>query len=228
METSPSNRPKRRLYGRHRVHRLSKHQERLYKELLPKISVPLGTPLPKELFGRTGDVVVEIGFGDGENLAWMAKQHRDKNFIGCEPYVNGVAKLAVEIHDNQLSNVRIFQGDARDMLDALAPDTVSEMFVLFPDPWPKRRHRKRRLISSDTADTFASVLEKGGKLTIATDVDEYAAWVVRHIGCHPRFAWTAASAADWRSSSASRPETKYELKAKAAGRRCSYLTYVRT
>ena len=189
--------------------------------------MPLGTVFPSELFARRGDVTLEIGFGDGENLSWMAKRHTEQNFIGCEPYVNGVAKLAVEIHDHQLTNIRIFQGDARDLLDTLAPATVSEIFVLFPDPWPKRRHRKRRLISVETADTFASVLKEGGKLNIATDVDEYAAWVVRHIGCHPHFAWSAESPADWRRSASLRPETKYEFKAKAAARRCTYLTYVR-
>ncbi len=217
------------MFGRHRVRKLSNRQASLYDTHIGVLGIPAGeAPIEVEdLFGRNADTVLEIGFGDGDHLSWLAGTNPGTNFIGCEPYVNGVAKLVSTIVERKLSNIRIYTDDARDFLDRMPDAALAQIYILFPDPWPKRRHRKRRLISAETVETLARLMKPGARLHVATDIADYASWVIKFIGCHPAFEWMAESSADWKQPRSARPTTKYEAKAHGERRSCTYLTYAR-
>ncbi len=218
----------RRLYGRRQGHRLRPHQAELVSTLLPRLSVGLEAPLDlTDLFGGAKDIWLEIGFGAGEHLSAQAEAHPEVGLIGCEPYLNGVASLLARIERQALPNIRIRMGDARDLLDALDAATLARAFLLFPDPWPKKRHHARRFIAGETLDRLACVLKDGAQFRVATDIDDYCAWTLAHLTAHPDFEWCARTPADWRLRPADWPETRYEMKAKAAGRQCVYLTFRR-
>jgi tRNA (guanine-N7-)-methyltransferase len=170
---------------------------------------------------------LEIGFGGGEHLAARASENPDVGFIGCEPFVNGVAKLLAAIEKQQLSNVRIRAGDARELIQAAPAASLSRIYVLYPDPWPKRRQRKRRLIEEETIAQFARVLRPGAEVRFASDIDDYAGWTLRRFLGHPDFAWDARRADDWRVPWAGWTPTRYEIKARAEGRPSAYLTFRR-
>jgi len=173
------------------------------------------------------DVWLEIGFGAGEHLAWQAEAHPDVGLIGAEPFVAGMAKLLSKIEQAKLSNIRLYTEDARDILAALPPASLGRVFILFPDPWPKTRHHKRRLIQTETLDALARVMKPGAELRLATDDRGYLVWALERLMAHPRFQWIARSAADWRARPADWPETRYEAKAVKAGRVCTYLRFLR-
>lgn len=179
------------------------------------------------MFGACQEIWLEIGFGGGEHLVWQAEHHPDIGCIGCEPFLNGVAKALAQIRDKGLENVRLFMGDARDVLDRMPDGSVSRVFVLFPDPWPKKRHRKRRLICAATLDQLSRILSPGGIVRAATDIPGQCRWILRHFAAHRDFDWTAERAADWRRRADDWPETRYEAKARAAGRPCVYLTFAK-
>lgn len=188
----------------------------------------LGTISPGALFEPpVSDVWVEIGFGGGEHLAGQARAHPGVGLIGCEPYLNGVAALLARIEADALGNVRIFADDARLLLPALAEAAVGRVFVLFADPWPKRRHRQRRLLSGETLAVLARVLRPGGDLIFASDSAAYVREVLARIVRQPAWEWPARRPADWRQPPAGWIETRYEAKAKRAGRRCYYLRFLR-
>ncbi len=204
-------------------------QAKLFDELLPKVSLPqAGDALTIEsLFDAPKELWIEIGIGGGEHLAWQAERNPDIGIIGCEPFLNGIAKTLSQIQDKGLTNIRLTMGDARDVLDRLPAKSVSRIFLLFPDPWPKKRHHKRRFVCPETLDQMSRILVTGGIIRIATDIPDYCRWTLRHILARKDFQWIAECADDWRRRSADWPETRYESKAIEAGRPCVYLTFRR-
>ena len=220
-----------RSFGRRRGRRLRSRQAGLVERLLPELAVSLGTRAPKPLTSLFGDdiqdVWLEIGFGGGEHLVWQAAQHPDVGLIGCEPFVDGVAKVLDAIDARALGNVRIHPDDARDVLRWLPEASIGRAFILFPDPWPKKRHRKRRLVTPALVAAIARVMRAGGELRMASDIGDYAAEMLSAALTSGAFDWQASRADDWRSRPADWPETRYEQKAVREGRKSSYLRFVR-
>jgi tRNA (guanine-N7-)-methyltransferase len=220
-----------RSYGRRKVRPLSERKDRLLCELLPRLRLPLGEPAPSPLASLFAQAVVdvwlEIGFGSGEHLAWQADHHPDIGFIGCEPFVNGVASLLGRIGASGIEAIRIHDGDAREVLGWLPSASIGRIFLLFPDPWPKKRHLKRRLLSPDTVEQLARVLRPRGELRFATDSGDYAGQALRAVLESGAFQWMAESAKDLRISAPDWPETRYERKALAEGRKPAYLSFRR-
>ena len=210
-------------FGRNRGRSLRPHQQSLLELLLPKISVSLACPLDK----NAKKLALEIGFGGGEHLAAQALHNPDTLYIGCEPYVNGVAKLLCEIQDKNIQNIRIHMGDAREVIQALPPASVDEVFILFPDPWPKTRHNKRRLVNAQTLAMLARVHKKAGRLLLATDHVDYGAWMLELLAHHPDYTWTAERAADWQIPPADWTQTKYQRKTTEQGRLPQFFECVR-
>lgn len=222
---------RRLVHGRRVGHRLRPNQQRLVDDLLPRLRVPVSAGVavePRALFDPARRRVwLEIGFGGGEHLAWQAAANPDVGIIGCEPFVNGVAKLLAEVEQRRLANVRIHDGDARDLLDLLPDACVERVFLLYPDPWPKARHRKRRLITTRTVDRLSRIMADGGELRIASDIPDYIRWSMCHILADGRFHWTARRPDDWRQRPHDWPQTRYERKALDAARVPAYLTFMR-
>jgi tRNA (guanine-N7-)-methyltransferase len=184
---------------------------------------------PAALFGgRRGPLWIEIGFGGGEHLAASAVRHPEVNFIGCESFLNGIAKALELIEDGGLGNIRLHDGDARHVIEALPARSVDGVYLLYPDPWPKRRQHKRRFVSDETLARLARIMREGAELRFATDVDDYAAWTLARVLASPDFTWCAGTARDWQVPWEEWPGTRYEAKAKAEGRRPAYLTFVRS
>ncbi|HYU12904.1 MAG TPA: tRNA (guanosine(46)-N7)-methyltransferase TrmB [Stellaceae bacterium] len=206
-------------------------QRQLQKELLPRLTI--GLPEAERLDPRSlfpipvGAVWLEIGFGAGEHLATQAEHHPDIGFIGSEVFEDGIVRLLGEVERRALGNVRLFTEDARLLLAALTPASISRIFVLFPDPWPKRRHHKRRLIAPATLDLLAAAMEDRAELRLATDDRGYLAWMLDHMTAHADFRWLAQRPADWRERPLDWPATRYEQKARAAGRSPAFLRFCR-
>jgi tRNA (guanine-N7-)-methyltransferase len=232
------------LYGRRKGRPLRPARKRLVRDLLPRISVPLesrdevvaalpGTgPFldPARFFDGAApcrEVWLEVGFGAGEHLAAQATTHPDIGFIGCEPFLNGVASLLARIEARRLANVRIYNDDARFLIDQLAAGTLARVFILFPDPWPKTRHARRRFVAADTLDSLARVMADGAELRIATDDPVYLRWALAALTAHEGFRWIAEKAADWRVRPADQPATRYEEKARAKGVMPVFLVFER-
>lgn len=219
------------FYGRRRGRPLRAGQRERQTSLLPRVSFALpeaGRLDPGVLFpAAPREIWLEIGFGGGEHLAAQAERHPDIGFIGCEVFENGVARLLGAIERRQLRNIRVFPDDARPLLASLAPCSIGRVFVLFPDPWPKARHHKRRLIAPATLDRFADIMIDGAELRLATDDPGYLSWMLEHATAHPAFAWTARRPGDWRERPGDWPATRYEEKARKAGRAPAFLRFVR-
>jgi tRNA (guanine-N7-)-methyltransferase len=222
-----------RSYGRRRARAPSARQQALWREVLPRVAVPgdaesealadlraLFTPPVREVW-------LEIGFGGGEHLVWQAKAHPDVGFIGCEPFEDGVIKLIAAVEQDGLTNVRVHADDARPLLRRLPDASLGRVFILFPDPWPKKRHHKRRIVSAGTLEEIARLLRPGGELRIGTDVSAYAGAILAVAQQCPRLRWTAQSPQDWRLRPPDWPQTRYEAKAVAAGRRCYFFRFER-
>lgn len=216
------------LFGRSRGKTLRPGQQRLIAEALPRLEIePAALRAPGLFDFAPREVWLEIGFGSGEHMAAQAAARPDVGYIGCEPFLNGVAAALAALAQAGLRNVRIRHGDAQSLV-AAAPDAFfSRMFILYPDPWPKRRHHKRRVISSELIRALARVLRPGGELRFATDIDDYAGWTLRRFLASPEFRWTAGAADDWRKPWPEWRPTRYETKARKAGRGSVYLTFVR-
>ncbi len=183
---------------------------------------------PGALFSSPVDEVwLEIGFGGGEHLAAQAKAHPQIGFIGAEVFENGIASLLRYRKAENLANIRVWDDDVRALLPHLSPQSLDRVFLLFPDPWPKTRHRKRRFISDETLAELARILRPGGLLRVATDHAVYARWCLRHVPTHPAFHWVVSGPEDWRQPQPDAHPTRYERKAVAAGHRPVYLTFVR-
>jgi len=182
---------------------------------------------PRALFPGRARLWLEIGFGGGEHLAAQAAAHPEVGLIGCEPYLAGVARLLALAESERLDNLRVVVDDARLLLGALPDACLERIFVLFPDPWPKARHHKRRIVNPRTAAEFARLLTPGGELRLATDEMGYARAMLLALKARPELVWQAERPADWRARTADWPATRYEQKALAAGRPCRYLRYRR-
>lgn len=211
---TPAERRRRLLYGRRKGPKLSAHQTHLRETLLPQLSVRLQPNTdPRSYFSAVvDDVWLEVGFGAGEHLLWQAGQHPNIGLIGAEPYESGVAKLLSRIPDG-MSNIRLHEGDARDIIEALPDASIGRFFILFPDPWPKTRHHKRRFIQTEMLDQLARILKPGAELRFATDDKSYLPWALERLMAHPKFTWTAECVSDWNSRPANWPQTRYEAKA---------------
>src|SRR5438477_8240667 len=223
--------PPGRLYGRRRARPLRPGQRRLQQDLLPRLTInlPESVPLdPRLLFPMpVRDVWLEIGFGAGEHLAEQAERHPEIGIIGCEVFEDGIVRLLGEVARRSLGNIRLFADDARLLLAALPPSSTGRVFILFPDPWPKRRHHKRRLVAPATLDLLAVAMSDEAELRLATDDRDYLAWLLEHTIAHPDFVWLARRPSDWREHPWDWPATRYEAKARAAGRSPAFLRFQR-
>jgi tRNA (guanine-N7-)-methyltransferase len=183
---------------------------------------------PAAFFGfAPREIWLEVGFGGGEHLVAQGAANPDVGLIGCEPFINGVAKALAAIETLGLNNVRLRVGDAGILIAALPPGSLAKVFILYPDPWPKRRHNKRRFISNEALELLGRALRRGGELRFATDIDDYAGWTLRRLAASPLFSWTARRADDWRLPWPDWPGTRYEIKARKEGRAPVYLTFQR-
>ena len=220
-----------RSFGRRRGRGLSPRQRQLWDEVLPRVSLPLDAAAlrnPAALFTPPStDVWLEIGFGGGEHLLWQAAHNSQVGLIGCEPFEAGVAKVLSAISTDGLGNIRVHPDDARPLLRLLPDASIARAFVLFPDPWPKKRHHKRRLLTPETVSDLASVLRPAGEFRIGTDDGDYACAILQVVLGSGAFAWTAEGAGDWRCRPSDWPRTRYEAKALQEGRRCYYLRFSR-
>jgi tRNA (guanine-N7-)-methyltransferase len=221
----------RRFYGRRKGRPLRKGQQQLIDALLPRVAVALpvsGKLDPRALFPHQPEQVwLEIGFGGGEHLADQARTHPDAGLIGCEVFLNGIATLLSQVSSLGLANVRVYPEDARDLLDALPDASLDRVFLLFPDPWPKRRHADRRFIQPANLDLLARLMKPGAEFRVASDDPTYIGWALAHLVRHPAFAWTARGPGDWRERTADWPGTRYESKALREGRPPVFLRFTR-
>lgn len=225
---------RRHVYGRTRGKTLKPRQANLMETLFPRVSISLEESIiePRSLFDGVKEVWLEVGFGGGEHLAHQAVTHPEAGIMGCEPFLNGVAKLVSEIDQRNLSNVRILNDDARFLLERLAPASLDRVFILYPDPWPKKRHNKRRFVNPETLGFLSKALKSGGELRFASDIPDYIAWTLAQVSRFNRaggetFCWQAESAADWRTPYEGWPGTRYEAKAIREGRTPCYLSFRR-
>ncbi|MEE2915851.1 tRNA (guanosine(46)-N7)-methyltransferase TrmB [Sphingomonas ginsenosidimutans] len=218
----------RRLYGRRQGHALRAGQAALVEELLPRIAVPDDGPLTAErLFGDARPLHVEIGFGAGEHLAGQAAAAPGTGFIGCEPFLNGVVGALGHVRDGALDNVRIHMGDALEVVERLPDASLDRVYLLHPDPWPKARHAKRRMMNHGPLDLIAAKLKPGAEFRLGTDDPTYCRWSMMVMNQRRDFVWTAATPADFLTRPADWPETRYERKARRQGHEVWYFRYRR-
>ena len=224
--TSPA--PQRAFFGRRKGHALKPRQAALFDSLLPKIALDLAKPAPSDLralFAGADDVRLEIGFGGAEHLIAQAKANPRVGFIGSDGFINAIAKALAAVDADRLDNVRLHHGDASELIDWLPDAALSRIDLLYPDPWPKRRHWKRRFIQDESLKRLARILKRGGELRFATDIADYAAWALTRVLRSKDFIWTAESADDWRKPWPDFFGTRYEAKAKREGRVPAYFVF---
>lgn len=220
------------FYGRRHGKPLRTHQRYLREELLPQLKLDLSQPAPQDLrslFQSDVELVrLEIGFGGGEHLIHEASRKPEAGFIGIEPFVNGMAKMLGALDSNPLANIRLFDDDASVVLDWLPPASLDGIDLFYPDPWPKKKHWKRRFVSEKNLERFARVLKPGALFRFASDIDTYINWTLQHCHADGRFEWQANGAADWHTPYEAWPGTRYEAKAFREGRPPAYLTFIRS
>lgn len=228
-ETSPPL----RSFGRRRGRKLRAHRAGLMTDLLPRLEVRAGAELPQLAHfpdpALLENLNLEIGFGSGEHLAGQALADPRAGFIGCEPYVDGVANLLkqVEEHPALERNLRVYMDDARELIDALPDACLARAFILFPDPWPKARHHKRRLVQPPFLAALARVMKPGAELRLASDHADYVAWMLEALAQSPDFTWTARESADWLTPPSDWIRTKYQEWSETEGRHATYLRFRR-
>lgn len=235
-DKKPEGAPWRNFYGRVHGKTLRKNQLEHLENTLPKIA-PKGVSWSKNpdrkpinlqaLFGGPRPVWLEIGFGGGEHLLHMARMNPDVGLIGCEPFVNGVAMLLPRIAEEDIPNIRVHMGDARDLLDVLPEASLDKAFLLYPDPWPKKKHHRRRFVTPEFIDPLARALKPGAEFRVATDIEDYVRQTLEVVAAHPAFEWQAVGPQDWRNPWADWTQTRYEAKAVREGRTPHYLTFRR-
>ncbi len=230
-EFKAGKRPVRKIFGRRQGHKLSPRQEGLMADLLPAIRIDVDLEsyttinLP-QTFGKSEveKCWLEIGFGGAEHLAHQARNHPDVSIIGCEPFINGIVKLLTFVEEEQLGNIR-FYDDGRDLLKVMPAASVERIFLLYPDPWPKKKHNKRRFVSQENLAEFSRILKPGGLFHFASDIPDYVAWTLMHIQRNGDFSWLAEKAEDWRNPPDDWLQTRYEAKAYREGRTPCYLNF---
>ena len=212
---------RRHLYGR----RLGRPLRAQQAETLARVRQSHGFDADAfpALAARYRETWLEIGFGAGEHLVWQAAQHPDVLLIGAEIYLNGFARACKHIDAAGLDNARLYYGDGRALMDCLGPRSLARAFILHPDPWPKARQRRRRIVTRQMLDHLATLLVAGGTLRVASDHGDYQPWILRVLLAHPDFVWTAERARDWTERPADWPQTRYEAKSVEAGRPTMYI-----
>jgi tRNA (guanine-N7-)-methyltransferase len=219
------------FFGRRKGHALRPRQAHLFDSLLPRLALDLTLRAPADLAALfpnpVDEVSLEIGFGGGEHMIAQAEQQPRTGFIGVEPFVNGMAKALAAIELKKLANIRLHFDDATPLLQWLPAASLACVDLIYPDPWPKRRHWKRRFVQDESISAIARILRPGGKFHFATDVPDYAAWTLKHVTQSPDFTWTAERADDWCRPWPGFSGTRYEAKAKREGRAPCYLTFRR-
>lgn len=232
---STPERPHRNFYGRRKGKHLKQSQEGYLEEDLAALSPgpvdwdvnPTRAPLDVQgLFGGK-DVWLEVGFGGGEHVIHQAAENPDVGIIGCEPYINGVAMLLGKVRKASVDNLRIYPGDVRDMFDVLPDASISKAFLLYPDPWPKARHHRRRFVTREHLQPLARVLKQGAEFRVATDIPDYVRQTLEEVP-GAGFEWLAEGPEDWRTPWRDWISTRYEQKALREGRVPHYLTFRRT
>ena len=228
MDESPSS--QRAFFGRRKGHALKPRQAALFDTLLPKIGIELAQPAPADLralFPGASDVRLEIGFGGAEHLIAQAEAHPRVGYIGTDGFLNAIAKALVAIDERKLANVRLYHGDASELIDWLPAASLTRIDLLYPDPWPKRRHWKRRFVQDESLTRLARLLKSGGEFRFATDIASYAEHVLMRILRSEDFTWTAQRADDWRKPWDGFVRTRYEAKAIREGRTPAYFIFRR-
>jgi tRNA (guanine-N7-)-methyltransferase len=218
------------FFGRRKGHPLRARQAALFGTLLPRLALDLAAPAPQDLralFGDVEDVRLESGFGGGEHLIAQAERHPRTGFVGIEPFVNGMAKALAAIDERKLENIRLHHGDATDLLAWLPDASLVGFDLLYPDPWPKRRHWKRRFVQDRSVAAIERIVRPGGEFRFASDIPDYVAWTLVRLQRSPDFAWIAERADDWRRPWPEFSGTRYEAKAKREGRVPCYLIFRR-
>ena len=217
----------RRLYGRAKGKPLSAYQDGLVETLLPKICVPDAPASPVETIKAYEAKWLEVGFGGGEHLVHMAKTYPDTGIIGIEPFLNGVAKVLAGMDRGGLKNISLHHGDARPVMDRMADASFDKIFVLFPDPWPKPRHFKRRILTAEFITEIHRLLKPGGAFRFASDIISYVDWTLIRVMDNGGFEFNPASKDDWIKPYADWPGTRYEAKAHREGRTCHYFEFTK-
>jgi tRNA (guanine-N7-)-methyltransferase len=220
--------PSRAFFGRRKGHPLRPRQSALFDTLLPRLAIDTEVPAPslRKLFaGGIEDIRLEIGFGGGEHLLVQAAEHPRTGFIGSDAFVNAMAKALAGIEDGKLENVRLHFGDAAHLIGWLPPASLARVDLLYPDPWPKRRHWKRRFVQDESLKQIARALRPDGEFRFATDIPNYAAWTLLRVLRSPDFVWTAEKADDWRKPWPGFAGTRYEAKAMREGRVPAYFIF---
>jgi len=217
------------FFGRRKGHTLRAHQAELFDSLLPRLALDLATPAPADLatlFPRPVEAVrLEIGFGGAEHLLAQAEAAPNTGFIGCEPFINGMAKALAGIEARGLTNIRLHHGDAAELIAWLPAASLARIDLLFPDPWRKRRHWKRRFVQDERIAALARLLRSGGALHFASDWPDYVAWTLARLLRSTDFTWTAEKADDWRLPWQGYAPTRYETKSRGQGRAPCYLIF---
>ena len=219
------------FFGRRKGHKLRIHQADLIEHLLPHLALDIESPAPADLVdvfdAPLEEIRLEIGFGGGEHLIAEALAFPNIGFIGCEPYVNGMAKILTQIETHNIGNIRLFAGDAAELLAWAPARSMLRIDLIHPDPWPKRRHWKRRFVQDKTVAAMARVLKPNGEFRFVSDIDDYCAWTLAHLKRSPDFLWTAERASDWQLPWPDYTMTRYGRKAEREGRKAAYLQFRR-
>ncbi|MEZ5757749.1 MAG: tRNA (guanosine(46)-N7)-methyltransferase TrmB [Emcibacteraceae bacterium] len=220
-----------RIYGRRQAKPLKENSAARLNEYLPKYSIKSfenGKVELSKLFDHNpAEYWLEIGFGKGEHLVEQAKANPNIGFIGCEPFINGVSGLIDHMVRDNVTNIRIFKDDARLLMDALPDQSISRAFILFPDPWPKKRHHKRRVVNPGNLAVLSRILKMNAELRIGTDHHDYCRWILARLLENEDFDWKSDHPDNWHVRPDDWPPTRYEQKALKAGRKSAYMTFIK-